>query len=104
MAASDDEKRLSNRAICLSSVGSTKPFSALMVDTMPALEWFIDRYRVTRDRESGIVNNPNGWFDAPEDLVSAICRIVHVSVETARIVAGLPAPFAASGSTPPKTS
>ena len=57
------------------------------------LEWFIDRYRIVQDKESGIVNDPNGWFDDPRDLIAAIRRIVHVSVETARIVAGLPAPF-----------
>jgi predicted helicase len=57
------------------------------------IEWFIDRYRLTRDRESSIVNDPNGWFSKPEDLVAAIRRIVHVSVETVRIVGGLPQPF-----------
>ena len=62
------------------------------------LEWFMDRYRVTRDRESGIVNDPNGWFSKPEDLIAAIRRIVHVSVETVRIVAGLPEPFFESDS------
>ncbi len=54
------------------------------------LEWFIDRYHVKRDRRSGIVNDPNGWFDDPRDLIAAIRRIVHVSVETVRIVDGLP--------------
>ncbi len=58
------------------------------------LEWFIDRYRITRDRESGIINDPNGWFDDPRDLITAIRRIVHVSVETVHIVARLPDPFA----------
>ena len=58
------------------------------------LEWFMDRYRITRDRESGIVNDPNGWFDHPHDFITAIRRIVHVSVETVRIVARLPDPFA----------
>ena len=53
----------------------------------------MDRYRITRDRESGIVNDPNGWFDDPSDLITAIRRIVHVSVETVRIVAALPDPF-----------
>ncbi len=57
------------------------------------LEWFIDRYRITQDKESGIVNDPNAWFDDPRDLVTAIRRIVHVSVETARIVSGLPEPI-----------
>jgi predicted helicase len=67
---------------------------AYVVNGRTPLEWFIDRYRVTRDRESGIVNDPNGWFSKPEELVSAIRRIVYVSVETARTVAGLPTPFA----------
>ena len=67
---------------------------AYVVNGRTPLEWFIDRYRVTRDRESGIVNDPNDWFSKPEDLVAAIRRIVHVSVQTTRIVAGLPEPFA----------
>ncbi|MCY4672449.1 MAG: DEAD/DEAH box helicase family protein [Bacteroidetes bacterium] len=54
------------------------------------LEWFIDRYRVKQDGRSGIVNDPNGWFEDPEELIAAISRIVHVSVETVRIVADLP--------------
>ena len=39
------------------------------------------------------MNDPNGWFEDPRDLVNAIKRIVHLSVETARIVEGLPEPF-----------
>ena len=58
------------------------------------LEWFIDRYRITQDRESGIISDPNGWFGDPRDLITAIRRIVHVSVETVHIVARLPDPFA----------
>ena len=54
------------------------------------LEWFIDRYRIVQDQQSGIVNDPNAWFDDPRDLVAAFRRIVHVSVETDRIVRGLP--------------
>ena len=57
------------------------------------LEWFIDRYRVKTDRRSGILNDPNGWFEDPKDLIAAFRRIVHVSVETVRIVAHLPDPF-----------
>ena len=68
-----------------------------VVNGRTPLEWFIDRYRVTRDRESGIVNDPNGWFSQPEDLIAAIRRIVHVSVETVRIVTGLPEPIAELG-------
>ena len=61
-----------------------------VVNGRTPLEWFIDRYRITRDSGSGIVNDPNGWFADPRDLVSSIRRIVHVSVETERIVEALP--------------
>ena len=57
------------------------------------LEWFIDRYWIKTDKKSGIVNDPNGWFDNPRDLIAVFRRIVHVSVETVRIVASLPSPF-----------
>lgn len=57
------------------------------------LEWFIDRYKITRDPHSGIINDPNGWFEDPRDLIAAFERIVHVSVETTAIVNNLPNPF-----------
>ncbi len=57
------------------------------------LGWFIDRYHIKTDKHSGIVNDPNAWFDDPRDLVAAIERIIHVSVETVAIVNGLPDPF-----------
>lgn len=54
------------------------------------LEWYIDRDKIKRDEKSGIVNDPNGWFADPRDLITAIKRIVHVSVESTRIIEGLP--------------
>ena len=45
---------------------------------------------LSRNKESGIVNDPNGWFGDPRDLVAAIERIVYVSVESTRIIEGLP--------------
>ena len=62
-----------------------------VVNGRTPLEWFIDRYRITVDKKSGIRNDPNDWFKDPGDIVPAIRRIVHVSVETTRIVRGLPA-------------
>ena len=61
-----------------------------VVNGRTPLEWFIDRYKIKRDKESGILNDPNGWFADPRDLVTAIERIVYVSVESARIIGGLP--------------
>ena len=63
---------------------------AYVVNGRTPLEWLIDRYRIVRDKPSGIVNDPNAWFADPRDLLAAIRRVVHVSVETTRIVAGLP--------------
>ena len=59
-----------------------------VVNGRTPLDWFIDRYKVSTDTKSGIVNE---WFEQPEDLVAAIRRIVHLSVETTRIVRSLPA-------------
>ena len=62
-----------------------------VVNGRTPLEWFIDRYYIKKDTDSGIVNDPNGWFADPRDLVPAIERIVYVSMESARIIEGLPA-------------
>jgi len=61
-----------------------------VVNGRTPLEWYIDRYKIKTDKESGIVNDPNGWFADPRDLIAAIKRIVHVSVESTRIIDGLP--------------
>ncbi len=61
-----------------------------VVNGRTPLEWFIDRYKIKRDKASGIVNDPNGWFEDPRDLVTAIGRIVYVSVESTQIIEGLP--------------
>ena len=54
------------------------------------LGWFIDRYRITTDKHSGIRNDPNGWFPGEAAFIAAVGRIVYLSVETVRIVEGLP--------------
>ena len=61
-----------------------------VVNGRTPLEWFIDRYKIKQDRESGIINDPNGWFDNPRDLITAIERIIHVSVESTKIIENLP--------------
>ena len=64
---------------------------AYVVNGRTPLEWAVDRLHIRRDKESGIVNDPNAWFaDNPAGLVSHLRRLVQVSVETTRIVAGLP--------------
>ena len=54
-----------------------------------ALDWVIDRYRVTTDERSGIVNDPNR-LDDPQYIVRLIGQVITVSVETVKIVNDLP--------------
>ena len=61
-----------------------------IVNGRSPLEWFIDRYKIKTDKDSGIVNDPNGWFADPRGLVTAIKRIVYVSVESTKIIDSLP--------------
>ena len=42
------------------------------------------------DKESGITNDPNAWFSDEAAFIAAVRRIVHLSVETVRIVQSLP--------------
>ena len=58
-----------------------------------ALAWLIDRYRVTTDKASGIVNDPNDWateHGEPRYILDLVKRIVTVSLETMKIVKSLP--------------
>ena len=74
-----------------------------VVNGRTPLEWMLYQYRWRRDRRSGIVNDPNAAFPDPWDLIVAIHRAVHVSVETMRIVRALP-PLFPEGEPPPTVS
>jgi predicted helicase len=65
-----------------------------IVNGKPALEWIMERYKVTTDKDSGIRNDPNDWtkeHDDPAYIVNLIKRVTRVSLETMKIVATLPA-------------
>ena len=57
-----------------------------------ALEWVIDQYQVSEDKRSGIKSDPNRPDD-PEYIVRLVGQVVRVSLETVKIVKGLPAEF-----------
>jgi len=54
-----------------------------------ALDWIIDQYLVKTDKRSGIVNDPNR-ADDPQYIVRLIGKVITVSIETVKIVKGLP--------------
>jgi predicted helicase len=55
-----------------------------------ALEWVIDQYQVSIDKRSGITNDPNRPDD-PEYIVRLLGQVITVSLETVKVVKGLPA-------------
>ncbi|TIC83616.1 damage-inducible protein [Nocardioides sp. GY 10113] len=64
-----------------------------MLGSRSAIEWIIDRYYIKTDKASGIVNDPNDWsreVGEPRYILDLLARVVTVSVETNKIVDGLP--------------
>ena len=82
-----------NEHVCIS--GIPEEAHRYVVNGRTPLEWFIDRYKIKQDRNSGIINDPNGWFQNPRDLITAIERIVYVSVESTKIIETLPSEITA---------
>jgi predicted helicase len=63
-----------------------------LLGSRSALGWVIDRYQVSTDKASGIVNDPNDWCDEHDDptyIVDLIKKVTTVSIETMKIVDGL---------------
>lgn len=64
-----------------------------MLGSRSGLDWIIDRYQVKTDKASGIVNDPNDWSrenEQPRYIIDLLGRITTVSLETMKIVDGLP--------------
>ena len=64
------------------------------------LEWIVDRYKITTDKESGIVNDPC----TGTDILAVIERAVYVGVESDRLIKELPAEFVSKNWKPKRTS
>lgn len=60
-----------------------------------AIEWVMDRYQVSRHKDSGIVNDPNDWAEEsgnPRYILDLLLSVISVSLRTTEIVSGLPEP------------
>lgn len=66
-----------------------------VVNGKSALEWVMERQAVRTDPASGIVNDANRYAvetaGDPAYPLKLFCRVITVSLETQRIVKGLPA-------------
>jgi len=65
------------------------PETSYRVDGRTPLEWVVDRYKVTVDKDSGIVNDPCNGID----IIAVIERAVYVGIESERIIKELPDEF-----------
>lgn len=64
-----------------------------VVNGKSALEWVMERYAVTTHKDSGIKNDPNDWaaeVGNPRYILDLVLSVITVSLETVRIVKGLP--------------
>jgi len=80
-----------NQYISISNIPS-KAYE-YVVNGKSAIEWVMERYSVTRHKESGIENNPNDWakeHENPQYILDLLLSVITVSVKTVNIVAGLP--------------
>ena len=76
-----------------------------VVNGKSAIEWIMERYAVTTDKKSGIVNDPNDWcseHNNPRYIIDLLKRVIRVSLETNRLVASLPLAQRAALSARPK--
>jgi predicted helicase len=65
-----------------------------IVNGKSAIEWVMERYQVTVDKDNSIRNDPNAWATEsgqPDYIVNLVKRVVRVSVETVKLVKELPA-------------
>ncbi len=61
-----------------------------VVNGRPAIEWVMDRYKKTTDKDSQIKNDPNQWSDDPNYIIKLLKKVVYVSVESVKIIESLP--------------
>lgn len=64
-----------------------------VVNGKSAIEWILERYQVTTNKDSGIVNNPNDWSKEcgnPRYILDLLLSVINVSVQTVEIVKNLP--------------
>lgn len=61
-----------------------------VINGKSAIEWIMERYAITIDKSSKIVNDPNQWSEDPRYVLDLLLRIIQMSLETLKIVNKLP--------------
>ena len=64
-----------------------------IVNCKSAIEWVMERYAITKHKDSGIENDPNDWaieVGNPKYILEVLLSVIRVSVATVEVVRGLP--------------
>jgi predicted helicase len=64
-----------------------------VVNGKSAIEWIMERYQITTQKDSGITNDPNDWATEvgnPRYILDLLLSTINVSVQTVDIVNSLP--------------
>lgn len=61
-----------------------------IVNGKPAIEWIIDRYNVSIDKKSGILDDPNEFSEDPNYILNLLLSVITVSMKTLGLIDKLP--------------
>ena len=64
-----------------------------IVNGKSAIEWTMERYAITQDSKSLIINDPNAWsreHENPTYIYDLLLSVINLSVQTVDIVNSLP--------------
>ena len=74
------------------------PDTKYQVNGRTPIEWIVDRYKITIDKDSGITNDPC----TGTDIIAVIERAIYVGLESDKLVKTLPKEFEPKNWQPPK--
>ena len=87
----DKSRIIYNRKITIENIPA-KAYEYI-VNGKSAIEWIMERYAITQDKKSLIVNDPNDWSKEQENptyIFDLLLSIINVSTQTVDIINSLP--------------
>lgn len=67
-----------------------------IVNGKSAIEWIMERYQITTNKESQITNDPNDWgkeHDNPKYIYNLLLSIINLSIKSVDIIDSLPSDY-----------
>ena len=71
-------------------VGIPESVQSYMINGRSALDWAIDQFKFSKDKDTGIINDPNLFSADEEFILNTILRIIEVSKRTVDLLESLP--------------